>query len=390
MENDRVKILLLANHASCVYNLQLDLIRELLQIGYEVIISCLYESCIEELKSLGCSYIEANFNNRGTSVRSDLKLINHYRRILQEINPQVVLTYRIKPTIYGGIATNKENVPFVANITGLGSGVENKGLLQIITVSLYHIAFKKVSCVFFQNKENLEFFKKKKIKLRHTKLLPGSGVNLDKYNLLPYLDSKQISFILIARIMKEKGIDQYLDAASYIKDKYPNTSFHVCGFSEGDYKLKLEIYEQQGIITYHGRVDDIREILKDVHCTIHPSYNEGLSNALLESAAAGRVLIASNIHGCKETIDEGKNGYTFEVKNTLDLIDKIELFLSLPFEKKREMGMHSREKIEKEFDRKIVVQAYMKVIDDIVGAQNLETNLNIKEGRNELIRPSHQ
>jgi galacturonosyltransferase len=166
--------------------------------------------------------------------------------------------------------------------------------------------------------------------------------------------------------MKEKGIDQYLEAATYIRDKYPATTFHVCGFCEEAYESKLLELQDEGTIVYHGLVSDVREVIKQTHCTIHPSYYpEGLSNVLLESSACGRAIITTNRAGCREVVEDGVNGYVVEQKNAQDLIDKIEKFLSLNYEEKRQMGIFGREKVEKEFDRNIVVNAYMEEINRI-------------------------
>ena len=363
MGSKKVKILFLSNHDTCIYNIRLETIQAFLDLDYEVIISSPYGSRIEDLKALGCDYIETKFDNRGTSVKDDLKLISHYRRVMQEIKPDVVLTYMIKPNIYAGIAASKERIPYIANITGLGRALENEGLMQKITTMLYRKAFRNVSCVFFQNQENLEFFKKRSIAVDKAQLLPGSGVNLERFSVMPYPTPDHTSFVFIARVMKEKGIDQYIDTARYIRSKYPNTTFHVCGSCEADYEEKLTAYDQEGIINYHGRVDDIRTILIDVHCTIHPSYYpEGMSNVLLESGASGRVLITTDRAGCGEIVDDGVNGFICEAKNSQNLIEKVEQFLAMSYEGKKAMGLKSRAKIEKEFDRNIVVRHYLEEV----------------------------
>jgi len=181
--------------------------------------------------------------------------------------------------------------------------------------------------------------------------------------LLDYPASDTIEFVFISRIMKEKGIEQYLEAAEYIKNKYPNTRFHICGFCEEDYQDILEEMQSKGIIVYQGVLDDVREILKITHCTVHPTYYpEGMSNVLLESAACGRPVITTDRSGCREIVDDGVNGYLAKPKDTLDLIKKIEQFIALDFDKKKKMGLAGRKKVEKEFDRQIVVNAYMEEI----------------------------
>lgn len=185
-------------------------------------------------------------------------------------------------------------------------------------------------------------------------------MNLDYYKAIEYPSNLSTEFVFISRVMKEKGIDQYLAAAKYIRNKYPNTKFHICGFCEEEYENKLKKLEEQDIIIYHGLVEDVREILKVTHCTVHPTYYpEGMSNVLLESCASARPIITTDRSGCKEIVDDGINGYIVKQQDTNDLINKIEIFINLEYEKKKELGVNARKKVEKEFDRKIVVKKYL-------------------------------
>src|SRR5690625_49090 len=354
------KILFLVNHDIVIYNFRKELVERLLEEGYEVYISSPYGERIDYLTSMGCHYIETKINRHGTNIIEDLRLLRTYKRIMKDVSPDVVLTYTIKPNVYGGMAAQSLDIPYISNITGLGSAVENGGVMQKISVLLYKRAFRKVQTVFFQNKENMQFFNERKIALGKHKLLPGSGVNTEQFSLLEYPSDEVIRFVFISRIMKEKGIDYYLEAAKYIKEKFPNTEFHICGFSEEDYEDILKEYEEKGIIIYHGMVRDIRTILKDMHCTVHPTYYpEGMSNVLLESAASGRPIITTDRSGCREIVDHEVNGYLVELKDSQDLIEKIEKFISLTHTQRKSMGMSGRNKIENEFDRQIVVKHYL-------------------------------
>ena len=198
------------------------------------------------------------------------------------------------------------------------------------------------------------------------RLIPGSGVNVDYFSLLPYPESSTMHFAFISRIMKEKGIEQYLEAAVFIRRKYPNTVFHVCGYCEDNYKKTLEKLERDGIIVWHGCVRDVREIHKVSSCTIHPTYYpEGLSNVLLESLACGRPIITTDRSGCKEVVDDGINGFITRQRDSDDLIKQIEKFIHLPNDKRREMGINGRKKVVECFDKKIVVNEYLKAISII-------------------------
>lgn len=360
------KILFLVNHDVVIYNFRLEIVERLLAEGHQVLVSSPYGERIDDLVEMGCEFHPIELSRHGMNPVQELKLLRAYVRLLKETKPDLVLTFTIKPNIYGGMACAMLGVPYVVNITGLGTAVEGGGIVQKITVMLYRLALSKVQKVFFQNTENLRFFADRKLALGRHDLLPGSGVNLQRFSVLEYPGEESTEFVFISRIMKEKGADQYLEAAEYIREKYPNTRFHVCGFCEQAYEQRLKDLHDRGVICYHGMVRDVRQVIAGTHCTIHPTYYpEGLSNVLLESAACGRPLITTDRSGCREVIDDGINGFVVEQKSTQDLINKIEAFLAMPWEQKKEMGLAGRAKVEKEFDRQIVVGKYL---DEVVKA----------------------
>lgn len=360
------KVLILVNHELVIYNFRKELVEKLLELGYEVIISSSKGPKIDELIAMGTSFIETNIDRRGKNIFKDLKLIRHYKKMIKKVKPNVVLTYTIKPNIYGGIAAVKYKVPYIANITGLGSALENKSMVQKLLVFLYKRAFRSINTVFFQNEENMQFFIDRKIAMGKHELLPGSGVNLEHFKVTPYPEKEKIRFIFVSRIMKEKGIDYYLNAANHFMDKYDNLEFHICGSLEEDYKEIISKYEKENKIIYHGMVRDVREYLKNVHAIIHPTYYpEGMSNVLLEAAACGRPGITSNRSGCREIIEHGKTGFVFENQNEDDLFEQIEKFIQLPYEEKIKMGLEARKKVEVEFDRNIVVNKYIEKIKEV-------------------------
>lgn len=361
------KILILANNDIGLYKFRKELIEELLKDN-QVFISLPNGEFVKELVNLGCEFIETNISRRGTNPITDLRLMFEYKKILNRVKPDLVLSYTIKPNVYGGMMCRLTKTPYIANITGLGTAVDNGGVLQSITIFLYKISLKNASCVFFQNKENAGFINSKGIIKGRQKIIPGSGVNLDHYEILDYPDDNVINFLFISRVMKQKGIDQYLDAAKYIREKYPNTQFHILGFCEESYEEKLKDLHDKGIIQYHGMQSDVRKFHKISHCTIHPTYYpEGMSNVLLESAACGRPIITTNRSGCREIVDDGINGYVVEQQKSQDLIEKVEKFLELSYEEKKEMGIAGRTKVEREFDRQIVINAYKNEISTVMG-----------------------
>ena len=358
------KVVILSNHHAYTYNFRKEIIQRLIDENYKVYVVLPYGEKVELLKEMGCEHVDLPLDRRGMNPITDFRLLINYYKTISRIKPDAVLSYTVKPNIYGGLVCGLKNIPFFPNVTGLGTAVENEGIIQKLLIRMYRLAYRNASCVFFQNRENKDFFLKKNIDIKKSKIIPGSGVNINHFSLLPYpSDNVANEFVFISRIMKEKGIDQYLEAAEFIKSKHPKTRFHVLGFCEDAYESKLTDMQNRGIIQYHGMQSDVREFHKISHCTIHPTYYpEGMSNVLLESAACGRPIITTDRSGCREIVDDGVNGYVVEQQNSQDLIDKIEKFLSLSYEEKKQMGLAGRAKVEQDFDRQIVVNAYAEEI----------------------------
>jgi len=361
-----MKILVLTNCGMGLYKFRKELLEELINRGNEVYISLPNDTYVSNLQKMGCKFIDTDLDRRGTNPIKDIKLLIFYIKVIKQIKPDVVLTYTIKPNIYGGIACRVTRTSYLANITGLGDSIENNGLLQKISLTLYGIGLKKASCVFFQNESNRRFFISKNIIRSKTRLLPGSGVNLKQHKLEPYPKTdKIINFLFIGRIMKSKGVDELLEAARIIKSQYKNIQFDLIGGIEEDYVKKLNEFEGLKIIRYHGQQDDVHSFIKNAYAIILPSYHEGMANVLLESASSGRPVLASRVAGCIETFDEGVSGLGFDVKSVDSLVKAIIKFINLPYEKKKIMGLNGRRKMEREFDRNIVINAYIEEINHI-------------------------
>ena len=359
------KVMIICNSLVGLMNFRKELLETLVNEKYKIIVVAPEYKFSKELLKMGIEFISIEMESRGTNPFKDLMLLRNYRQILKSNKPDVVLTYTIKPNVYAGYICGKLNIPYIANVTGLGTSVEQSGLLQRIALFLYRKGLKKAKCVFFQNKDNLEFMLRYNIVKYNYKLIPGSGVNLKYHTLLPYPNDNIIRFLFISRILYEKGIEEYLETAKYIKNKYKNVEFHILGNCENENYLKiLKKLENDKIIIYHGQVDDVRLYHKISNCTIHPSfYPEGMSNVLLESCAAGRPVITTNRPGCKEIVKDGFNGYLIECRDTQELKKKVENFINLSNKEQRVMGLNGRKKMEKEFDRNIVINAYLKEIN---------------------------
>lgn len=361
------KVLMLGNHEIVIYNFRKELIERMIQEGYEVYVALPYGPKVELLKEMGCKFVDTPINRRNTNPFEDLKVFLNYIKVLREVKPDVVLTYTVKPNVYGGIVCRIKKIPYICNVTGLGSGYLNGGIVQKVVQILSKLAFRKANKVFFQNTADRDLLVQQGVVKENYDLLPGSGVNLETYKVLPYPPEDQpINFNFVARVMKDKGIDEYLEAAKIIKEKYPDVIFNVIGMiDQPHYEEILKKYEKNGIIKYHGFQTDMMPFIERCNCMINPSYTEGMSNVLLENAACGRPLIASDIPGCKEIICNNLNGFLFEVKNFNDLALKIEKFISLKYEEKVIMGKKGSKKVIAEFDRQIVINKYIESIKKV-------------------------
>ena len=361
-----MRVLILANIGLGLYKFRKELIEELVKEN-EVYFCIPNDEYVDPIKKLGCQFIDNSLLERhGTNPVKELKLISFYKKVLRDVKPDIVFTYTIKPNAYGGMACASLGVPYVANVTGLGTAIENGGLMQIISLILYKMGLRKAQKVYFQNTENRDFMLNKGVVKGPYDMLPGSGVNLNQYHVFPYPRGNTVDFVFIARVMKEKGIDQYLDAAKEIRKRHSETRFHICGFCEQNYEGLLNELNDNGTVIYHGLVSDMTEIYKMISCTVHPTYYpEGLSNVLLESAASGRPIITTDRSGCREVVEDGVNGYVVKQQDSKDLIEKIEMFLSLSVDARKTMGLSGRAKVEREFDRKIVIQKYLDEVETV-------------------------
>jgi galacturonosyltransferase len=335
--------------------------KAIVDAGYQLYISVpdAEDVLAKNFEEIGCHLIKTEFDRRGMNPLADFKLMMTYRRMIKQLKPVAVLSYTIKPNVYGGIACRLAGIPLIANVTGLGDAIENGGWLQKLTISLYRFGIGKAAQVFFQNETNKNFCVKHKIADSNATVLPGSGVNLNHHRFQEYAPDGVIKFLFIARLLKDKGTEEYFETAKAIKAKYPQTEFQILGWKEGPYQQLMEDLVKSGIIKYLGTTSDIRPYLTDVHCTIMPSYHEGMSNVNLESSANGRPVITTNVPGCRETVDDGKTGYLVEAKSFKSLTEATERFIEMPYIQKVQMGLNARKKVEREFNRQIVVDAYL-------------------------------
>ena len=365
-------VALLTNNDDDVYCFRKELIEELITDGYEILISCPDGPKFELMRHIPYIYDNPDIDRRGTNPVRDFKLMLHYWRLFRRYRPSIVLTYTAKPNVYASLAAHQLGIPVINNLTGLGSVVNETGMMKRFIMSLFRLAYRHSACMMFQNESNMQVALKAGMVKGDYKLIPGSGVNTHRYPLQPYPDGgngkegEVVVFNYIGRIMHDKGVDDYIEAAKRIKLEYPQTEFNMLGFiepTESHYEQDLEELQQQGIINYRGSQKDIKPFIARSHCTIHPStYGEGMSNVLLESASSGRPLITTSNPGCKETVQEGKTGYVYRGGNVEELIETIKHFLMLSNENRRLMGLRGRELMISTFSRDIVISAYREAI----------------------------
>ena len=361
-----MRLAILANADIGLYKFRRELM-ERLCAGHEVYIVLPEGEFIEDLKAIGCKYIQFEFDRRGMNPFADLKQIKRYQSLLQELKPDVVLTYTIKPNIYGGIACRKAKIPFIANVTGLGTTIENGGALAKVSTTLYKIGLRDAACVFFQNTNNQELFIKEDLVKGRTRVIPGSGVNLQTHCYEKYpSDSDGFHFLFVGRIMKDKGIEELLQAIRLLHKEDPKITLDIVGWSDEDYNEALEAAQAEGAIKLHGLQKDVHPFYAACHCAVLPSYHEGTANVMLEASSTGRPVITTRVPGCQETFDEGITGFGCEVKDVDSLFNAMKKMISLPREKREDMGKAARSKMEREYDRSIVLSAYEEEIDRAV------------------------
>lgn len=346
-------------------NFRKELILRLLNDGYKVTLACDYVEEYDEFSRAGVTYIKVPIDRRGTNPIKEFKLLCTYYKIIKKQHPDVVLTYTTKSSVYGGMACRVLKTPYIINNSGLFDPARIGKLFGAFLDMLHRLAYSKTSCLMYQNKNEMEVLNKVLNNKVPYRLIPGSGVNLERFSPLSYPEEGITRFIMICRIQKEKGIEEYLEAAIVLKNKYNNIEFHVLGSFDENYRERVLYLDTLGVIVYHEPVTDVRPFLLKSHCVVNPSYHEGMSNVLLEASASARPCITSDCPGCNDIVDDGVNGYLAKVKNARDLMAKMDLFFNLSYEEKKTMGLKGRKKVEVEFDRNIVIEAYLEEINKI-------------------------
>ena len=370
------KILISINTSWNLYNFRAGLIRALVEAGYEVVVAAPPDDYSARVKKLDCRYVPLPMTNKGTNPASDLWLLLRYWLLLRKERPNAYFGYTIKPNIYGSIAAHRLGIPVINNIAGLGAVFMKDTLLTKLVKHLYKLALSKSNTVFFQNEDDrLMFVEAGLVPASITDRLPGSGVDLVKFAYQTPLEKvgleHKVSFILIARMLFDKGIDEYVNAARLIKARYPQAEFNLLGFLDVQNpaaisRSQMNQWVSEGVINYLGTTDDVRPYINSTDCVVLPSYREGVPRSLLEAAAIGRPIITTNAVGCKEVVDDGVNGFLCRPRDAANLANKLEQMLLLSVAQRTAMGLRGREKIEREFDERAVIGKYLEKMALIV------------------------
>lgn len=356
-----MKILIATNHSYMLWRFRKELI-EALAKDHEVVLSMPFVGHEDDFKRMGLRCIDTPIDRRGIDLVNDMTLIRTYRRMIDEVGPDTVITYSIKPNIYLGRLCRQRGISYFTNVQGLGTAFEKPILSKVVSL-MYRGTLRSAGRVFFENSENAEYFTDRRmIPKEKVVVLPGAGVNTDEYPYVePAGDRSVCYFLFVGRLMKEKGVDEFFDAARRIKiERGDGVRFDVVGLWEDSYEERVASLVNDGIITFHGFKTDILPYYGMADCVVLPSYHEGMSNVLLEGAATGRALIASDIPGCRETVADGVSGFLCRPKDTDSLCNAMRRFADLDPGIRRDMGLSGRRLVTEGFDRRRVVEMTLR------------------------------
>ena len=353
----REQLFILANNSDGLYGFRKELIARLAQ-ERDVFASVPNDGFYDELRALGCTVIETPIDRRGINPVTDLKLLLRYIKILRQVKPDLVITYTIKPNVYGGMACRLLGVPYAANITGLGTAFQKEGALRKLVTVLYRTALKRAKVVFFENAANRDTLVGESIvAAEKCRVLMGAGVNLERYAPAEYPVESKTHFLFIGRVMREKGVEELFSAMEQLHREGCDCVLDVVGDFEENYEAIIRAHEAAGWLRYHGYQTDVRPFIAQSHCFVLPSYHEGMANTNLECAAMARPLITSDIPGCREAVKDGVSGLLCAVQDADSLYTQMKRFLALTAEERAEMGRAGRERMEAVFDKEKVVDA---------------------------------
>lgn len=365
-------IVICSNYAWTIFNFRLPLLKKLRSQGYKIIVITQFDGYEENISEQVDEIYPLFISRKGINPLIDFITILNFLRIINRLKPDCILTFSIKPVIYGSLACRVLKVPCIAMITGLGTGFLLNNWITSIIKRLYRVALRNVEVVFFQNEDDKEIFLESRlVKLSQCRMIPGSGVDIERFSYQEVPKKKIAVFILIARMLADKGIFEFVEAAKIVKQYYPHTEFQLLGplgvqNRTAVSNFQMQTWEDQGLIKYLGETDDVASFIKNSTCVVLPSYREGTSRVLLEAAAMGRPIITTNVPGCREIVDHEVNGLLCIPRNAEDLATKMQEMLSLSDSQREHMGILGRKKIENQYNQNIVFELYLNAIEEIL------------------------
>lgn len=359
-----------ANSGWNILNFRRPLVEALRAAGWRVVALAADDGTAPQLRSLGAEFFPIALESSGTSPVRDTRLLVDYWRILRSIRPHAFLGFTAKPNIYGSLAAGWLGIPTLNNISGLGTAFIRRGPLNWLVSLLYRIALRRSARVFFQNPQDLaQFIDEGMVRADQARLIPGSGIDLDRFKPVQSRarSATPFRFLFVGRLLRDKGLVEYADAARLLRPRSPNVEFAILGFAGADNRTavpigEVERWQAEGIVTYLGETDDVRPFLAECDCVVLPSYREGLPRSLLEAAAMARPMIATDVPGCRDIVRDGENGMLCDVRSPLALARAMETMLELGPAERQAMGRRARNRVEKEFDQALVVKAYLEAL----------------------------
>jgi glycosyltransferase involved in cell wall biosynthesis len=363
-----MRIAIVLNTSWNIYNFRLGLIKALFNEGHEIVAIAPKDEYTERLIDLGCKYEEVKLDSRGANPIKDFGLTIELFNIYRRVKPDVVLHYTIKPNIYGTFAASLLGIPVVNNVCGLGTAFLNKNIVSRIAIAMYRLSFRFPKLVFFQNKDDQKFFLDSKL-ISNTKsdILPGSGIDINHFKPLKRAKNGRFTFLLISRLIHDKGILEYIEAIKVLKSKGVEADFQILGqideeHSRGIPEKLVNEWVNQGVVDYLGTTDDVRPYINNSDCIVLPSYREGTPRSLIEAASSARPIVATDVAGCNNIVTNDVNGLLCEPANAGDLASKMEAMLNTNSKKLDEMGKESRNIAVTRFDENFVIDKYLAAI----------------------------
>ncbi|WP_201353791.1 glycosyltransferase family 4 protein [Hydrogenimonas urashimensis] len=367
------------NKTLSVYKFRLNLIKKLQEEGYRVIVMAPPDSYVEKLQQYNVECFPVHFSQYGMNPFKEIATLIRLYKGFRKYHPDVSLHYTIKPNIFGNIAARMAGIPVINNVAGAGKAFSHESKIFRLTIEkLFKFSLKNAMKVFFQNNDDMNYFIEKKIISKvKAERIPGSGVDLNKFKItdsqFPKESSKEIRFLFVGRLLKQKGIEEYLKAASKMIKKYSNTKFIIVGEHDNyDDYININVINQicdGESIKYLGGVspDVMPGIVEMSDCVVLPSYyREGVPRSLLEAAAMGKPIITTDNIGCKDVVDDNINGFKCPIKNVHCLVEAMSKIVEMSAEERFKMGISGRKKMEKEFDEKLIIDRYVHIINSII------------------------